>query len=227
MLLAPAGGVDAALELFYATFDAAQFDAACFAEHAVALPPAIARAVPKRQGEFFFGRWCGRAALARHGRAGTIGVGPAREPLWPHGVTGSITHSRGIAAAVAVPLSTCRGVGIDIETVAQGRSLQALRQVVLSVRERAWLAALDCPLTPETLLTLVFSAKESFYKGVFETVRRFLDFDTIEIVGIDTAGRRLWFDVVQPLGPPFVPGFRFAVGYTLLAQGRVLTAFRW
>ncbi|GGY81935.1 4'-phosphopantetheinyl transferase [Pseudoduganella plicata] len=227
MLLAPTPGADGALELFYTTFDTAHFDVACFAEHAIVLPPALAHAVPKRQGEFFFGRWCGRAALAYHGREGTIGVGPAREPLWPRGVTGSITHSHGIAAAVAVPRSTCRGVGIDIETVAQGRSLQALRQVVLSARERAWLAALDCPIAPDTLLTLVFSAKESFYKGVFETVRRFLDFDAIEIVGIDTEGRRLWFDVVHPLDPPFVPGFRFAVGYTLLEQGRVMTDFRW
>ncbi|AXA92274.1 4'-phosphopantetheinyl transferase [Massilia sp. YMA4] len=227
MLLTSADGAVPPLELFHAHFDAGRFDVACFAGHAIALPPAIARAVPKRQAEFFFGRWCARAALARHGHAGVVGVGPAREPLWPHGLIGSISHSHGMAAAVALPGMGMRGVGIDIETIAQGRALRALRQVVLSAREQAWLDALDCPLAPDIVLTLVFSAKESFYKAVFETVRRFLGFDAVEVVGIDCDTRRLWFDVSQALPAPFVTGCRFAVGYALLGQGRVLTEFRW
>jgi 4'-phosphopantetheinyl transferase EntD len=217
-----------ALELLCATFDAARFDAACFARHSVELPETIASAVPKRQAEFFHGRLCARAALARHGVVGAdVAIGARREPVWPDGFVGSITHSHGIAAAVALPRHACNGVGIDIETVARGTSVVALSRVAVSARELAYLQSPEQEVPLATLLTLVFSAKESFYKSVFATAGRVLGFDVIEIVGIDVAGGRMTFEVMRPVTPRFRPGVVFTVDCALPDAERVLTGFRW
>lgn len=226
-LAVPACG-RAALTLFHTPFDAAQFTAARFSRAIFAMPPSMAAAVPKRQAEFFHGRLCAGAALAHLGLAGaTVGIGPRREPLWPSCVAGSITHSHGIAAAVAVPKRLYNGVGIDIEAVAHGPSLSAIASVALSASERARLATHDAGLEHAVLLTLAFSAKESFYKAVYETVQRFLNFDVIELVSIDAPARRMRFRVVQPIAAPFLPGRELAIDYALLAEGQVLTHFQW
>ena len=83
-----------------------------FAQEAVA----VDRAVPRRRAEFAAGRRCARAALAR------IGIPPApllrgedREPLWPDGAVGSITHCAGYVAAAVAATEVMLSVGIDAE----------------------------------------------------------------------------------------------------------------
>src|SRR5690606_20860903 len=57
----------------------------------VALPPAVQRAVPKRQAEFLCGRFLAQLAVQRlTGEWRAIEVGGHREPLWPEGVSGSL-----------------------------------------------------------------------------------------------------------------------------------------
>ena len=54
----------------------------------------IANAVDSRRREFVTARRCAREALAKLGHApGPIRVGPRREPQWPTGLVGSITHT--------------------------------------------------------------------------------------------------------------------------------------
>src|SRR5213592_4895962 len=73
-------------------------------------------AVERRVQEFATGRACARRALSKLGApAISILSGANREPLWPHGVVGSITHCLGYrAAAVAWQLDVLT-VGIDAE----------------------------------------------------------------------------------------------------------------
>ena len=64
--------------------------------------PLVARAVDKRRREFAAGRACARRALEQLGLpASPILAGPRREPLWPPGVVGALTHCRGIAAIIS------------------------------------------------------------------------------------------------------------------------------
>ena len=60
----------------------------------LALPVTLDKAVQKRKAEFLAGRYCARAALAQldGSLAVNIGIGANREPLWPPGFVGSITH---------------------------------------------------------------------------------------------------------------------------------------
>src|SRR5512134_460449 len=78
--------------------------------------PLVARAVDKRRREFAKGRACARAALARLGCvAGPLLTGSEREPLWPDGVVGSVTHTDSYCAVAVVRSAACAGLGIDAE----------------------------------------------------------------------------------------------------------------
>jgi len=57
--------------------------------------------VGKRINEFTHGRYCARTAMSMLDMSpAPIGKGANREPLWPTGVIGSITHTSTAAAAV-------------------------------------------------------------------------------------------------------------------------------
>ncbi len=65
----------------------------------------VEQAVEKRRREFVTARRCAREALGKLGFAPVpIGAGPRREPVWPVGMAGTITHCDGYrAAAVTRP----------------------------------------------------------------------------------------------------------------------------
>lgn len=127
--------------------------------------------------EFAHGRVCARRALARLGIAACpIPVGDRRAPVWPEQVVGSISHCGQHAAAVAAYQSDIQGLGIDLETP---DSLdQPLLNIVCRPEELLWL---DKSESDYVLDKLFFSAKESLFKCVWPTLRRFIDFQEIEI----------------------------------------------
>jgi 4'-phosphopantetheinyl transferase EntD len=145
---------------------------------------AVARAVPARALEFATGRSCARAALARLGCSPVaIPVGAQREPVWPPGFVGSITHCRGHCAAAVVRVdSTGPGaiasLGLDVEPA--GPLPDDVANMVCGAGERAWIERHGPDLLPWD--RLVFSAKESVFKCLFPLVQRFLDFHEVEIV---------------------------------------------
>lgn len=215
------------LALFYARFDAQRFDPARFGRAGIVPPANIARSVLKRQAEFFFGRACAMAALDRLGLYGIqVAVGERREPLWPAGVSGSITHCRTMAAALVLPARGRAGVGIDIEEViSEPAKLQALIATVVLPPELAYVGQLHGAWDSNVLLTLIFSAKESFFKGAYLRVQRIFDFDAVELVGIDLARSTMTFVVRDNLCDEFRPGHLVEVYFALIDSRHVLTAF--
>jgi 4'-phosphopantetheinyl transferase EntD len=118
-------------------------------------------AVESRKREFTTARSCARRALRKLGLPATpILRGPKREPLWPPGVVGSITHF-GYAAAAAMQLNVLT-VGIDAE-IDEELPAGVLDQVLVD-EERARLAGASRGTHWDMLL---FSAKESIYKAWF------------------------------------------------------------
>jgi 4'-phosphopantetheinyl transferase EntD len=127
----------------------------------------------ERRAEFAAGRFCAHRALAAIGAdTATIGRGPRRQPLWPAGVTGSISHAAGLAAAVAAPAtSSVRGLGIDVELAA---SLdEELWPHVLTPAERSRCLASDDPVVSATT---VFCAKEATFKALYPLFGVEIDF---------------------------------------------------
>ncbi len=138
---------------------------------------ALGWAVESRKREFATGRTCARQALLRLGLPITpILRGPRREPVWPSGVVGSITHCAGYCAAAVARHADVLTIGIDAEPHSPLPS-DVLDQVCLE-DEGAWCAKAPRDVQWERL---IFSAKESVYKAWFPVTRRFLEFHDVAV----------------------------------------------
>ncbi len=130
--------------------------------------------VPARKEAFARGRAAAHAALRTLGLDhGPILPGPSREPLWPSGATGSISHAAGFGIALVAPTVHTDGVGVDVE---QLRDAPELWNQVPTTEERRWLERLD-PRERETGVLALFSAKESVFKAFFPRSRSFFGFE--------------------------------------------------
>ena len=135
--------------------------------------PLVARAVGKRRAEFTTVRTCARIAIGRLGLPpGPLLSGSKREPLWPAGVVGSLTHCAGYRAAAVAWATDLATVGIDAEPH-EALPAGILDRVTLAA-ERAHLRELPPGVHWDRLL---FSAKESVYKTWFPLTRRWLGFE--------------------------------------------------
>lgn len=208
------------------SFDAerfARFDAAAAPMAGLGWNDSLSRSVPRRQAEFFFGRWAARAALLAQGLPPhPVGVGAVREPLWPAGVVGSVTHINGLAAAAVAPAATYVGLGLDAERVARGEDQAALRGLAVDGHELELLRKLgDADL--DRWVTIAFSAKESLYKAAFPTVRRFFGFEAARVASVDPQAGTLVLEIVEPLDERFTPRSRWPVAIEALEVDVILT----
>lgn len=123
---------------------------------------AVAKAIPQRRGEFAAGRLCARRALAALGLGDRpIPAGADRAPVWPAGVVGSITHTSGFTAAVVAARPRFASLGLDVE--GEENLKRELWPRICTAPELTWLETV--PDTSRAVAaTLVFSAKEAFYK---------------------------------------------------------------
>ncbi|HEX3397434.1 MAG TPA: 4'-phosphopantetheinyl transferase superfamily protein [Steroidobacteraceae bacterium] len=134
----------------------------------------LGRAVAKRVQEFAAGRLCARRVLAEFGvRNFPLEAALDRRPLWPEGLVGSITHTSGFCAAVAAEKSVLTAVGVDCEVV--GSVKDTLWHSICTPSETAWLRALPEAEQPQAA-SLIFSAKEAFYKCQYPLVQEWLNF---------------------------------------------------
>lgn len=132
------------------------------------------RFVGTRLAEFRHGRECARRALARLGAPpAPVPIGTRREPAWPAGVTGSISHAGQVAAAAVGHARDWRGIGIDLEAP--------------DPLEPALVARICLPAElhgrgdPGRHARLLFALKECAYKALWPTVQAFVDFHELEV----------------------------------------------
>lgn len=141
--------------------------------------PAVARAVPKRRREFALGRACARAALAKLGHPGAIvGRQAAGAPVWPPGFAGAITHTRGLAAALVGRAGDFAGLGLDAEWA--GGVDAPLARRLFADSEIALLAGMDAAQR-RIAATLLFSAREAYYKAFHPLTGESLGFRHVEV----------------------------------------------
>lgn len=156
-----------------------------------------ARATPARIAEFAAGRCCARRAVARFGFVDCpVGAHDDRRPRWPQSLTGSITHTAGFSAAAVAERRRFKAIGIDAEPI--GSVTPELWSRVLRRSERQWLERL--PAASQAIVaTLLFSAKEAFYKCQYEITRQWLDFHDVTIDCFGDHGNRDGL-AVRPVG---------------------------
>ena len=132
---------------------------------------------PERLQTFSAGRYCARKAMELMGcPAMPILVGDDRAPVWPAGISGSISHTQGLAGALVCSTSDHPSIGLDIERrAAVDRSLW---DILFDEQELQFIAS---AAVPDDLATLFFSLKESYYKMQYPLTQRFLDFRDVRI----------------------------------------------
>lgn len=222
-VLADLPAAQAGLRYCLATYRAELFCERLFGLHGVPVPVDVRNSVAKRQAEFLAGRVCAQAMLAFCGVVAAVGTGTQREPLWPTGFIGSITHSGRYAAAVACRGERLAGIGIDIESENED-ALSSMREIVVSPRELGYLDAHPGDWRIDTLLTLVFSAKESFFKAAFPQVKAYFDFSALQVFDIDTRSRRIRFRCTRTLSASLPAGLEVEAHFAFLDSTTLLTS---
>jgi 4'-phosphopantetheinyl transferase EntD len=153
----------------------------------------LARAVRKRLQEFAAGRLCARRVLAELGVPNfPLKAAEDRQPLWPPLLVGSITHTAGFCAAVAAARNQVAAVGIDAELV--GSVKVEIWPSIFRDEETRWLGSL-----PESqqaaAATLLFSAKEAFYKCQYPLTGEWLNFHEARVEMLDWGTARGLFRI--------------------------------
>ena len=105
-------------------------------------------------------------------------MGLDRSPRWPPGICGSISHTQGYCCAVAAPRRVLVGIGIDVELV--GRVDSQVDALVFTRTETEFLASLESRARARAA-TVIFSAKEAFYKCQRPITQRWLDFTDVTV----------------------------------------------
>lgn len=185
----------------------------------------IVKAVPSRRREFVTARRCARQALARLGHpAVAIRSGPRREPLWPAGLTGSITHCAGYRAAAVTRTAEVVSVGIDAEPDAP--LPPRVLSVVTAPADAGHLADLARAEPGVAWERLLFSAKEAVYKAWYPLTGRWLGFDEASLTIDPAAGAftaRVLVDGARLDGGPPLTTLH---GRYRIDRGLVVTAVR-
>lgn len=142
----------------------------------------VSKAVEKRRLEFAGGRLCARHALAELGvHDFPLCVGENRFPRWPESLVGSISHTGGYCAALAARRSRYQGIGVDVER--RDRLERKLESHICTAAERHWLDSLPAAQRRD-MATVIFSAKEAFYKCQYCVTLSWLGFQdaSVELV---------------------------------------------
>jgi 4'-phosphopantetheinyl transferase EntD len=141
----------------------------------------VADAIERRRREFATGRWLARAGLRQFGLPDRpILMGRLRNPLWPDGVLGTLSHDGEHCAVALRRAGAVRGIGIDLMSLAQraGRVGDLAPMFVASTSEMDGIATLNVPADPAMLL---FSLKEATIKALSFRLVDFIDMREIEI----------------------------------------------
>ena len=128
---------------------------------------------PLRKNAFSSGRYAVHLAQNELGLEPSEILAAGRQPIWPVGQVGAITHSTDFAAAIV----SCDllSVGLDIERL--GRIEEKLYDKFFTPLELASINEMtDCEVE-----TVIFSAKESIYKAIYFMLRRYVNFKEVEL----------------------------------------------
>lgn len=199
-------------------FDPTQLASDDFARAGIEQTPNLQRSVAKRQAEYLAGRVCARAALQRlDGRQYIPGTHEDRSPIWPAGISGSITHGKGWAAAVVARASDCQGIGLDQETLLSQDRAERLAREILTEAELQRMDRGQIDLT----VTLTFSLKESLFKALYPIVQQRFYFEHAEVLEWSADGQAR-LRLLTDLSPQWHSG-RELLGQFCLQDDQLLT----
>ena len=179
----------------------------------------ISSAVESRRASFRAGRNCARAALANLGcQKVIIPMAEDRQPIWPSGYIGSITHTSKVCAAIVARIQNYLSMGLDVESCAPASP--DITSLVCRAEEYPLLTVNHTSNRPGIdLVKLLFVIKEAVFKAYFPMTGYFIDFQDV-VVSLDFPGGRFSATLVNGDAPDIVGGRRLT-GRFSLAEGHV------
>lgn len=162
------------------------FEESWFLDRNISIPERLSRAVPKRRAEFLVGRYCAHDALRDLGadQRNVLAINDDRSPAWPKGYLGSITHTKGFAAAIASSSSQYLALGIDTEEIVDQTTVERLQDSIMTASEIEMLSTPPATMSAAIFFTFIFSAKESIYKCLRPLVGQFFGFKSAYLLDI-------------------------------------------
>ena len=158
----------------------------------------IDHAIHKRQTEFASGRLCAKQALASLGiHDYPLLMDNKRAPIWPKGVSGSISHTSDLCVAVASNVKESQSLGVDIEE--DNRLRPDLWPQFLIQEGVDLLNQLHPSEDPIKWATVMFAAKEAFYKAQYPLTKSWLGFKDVTVVIDDMAEPKFHIELLIDL----------------------------
>jgi 4'-phosphopantetheinyl transferase EntD len=143
-------------------------------------------------------------------------MGPDRAPVWPEGLTGSISHTATACVAAIGLRRDWAGIGVDLEDATPLDPL--LVAEICTTAEQHWLGTQ--PASERGLMAkLIFSAKEATYKAQYPLSGQLFGFDVLELTLDRTTCRfNARFKTAQG---PFAVGAVLGGAYVQAASGEL------
>ncbi len=147
-------------------------------KHSDLLPENSERFAEKRKKEFIAGRLCALNSLfiLNNEFKTAPPVGENREPIWPSGVVGAISHTR--IQAAAITSNSLSHLGLDIESIIDSERFNKISSQFIAESERAIIG------DDSYRGTIIFSAKESLFKALYPSVQTFFGFLDAQVIEI-------------------------------------------
>lgn len=142
--------------------------------------PLIRGASKKRQQDFCMGRYCAHQVLSEFGYVDVpILADQCGAPIWPSDIAGSISHSDGLAIAVATQKQHIKALGFDVQAHRETFRFNTL-EALFSPAEKE-----EILLMPRKFRSLYaygyFSAKESVLKCLYNAYGHLFELSEISI----------------------------------------------
>lgn len=209
------------LSLVSYNFNVVNYSYNLFEQFDIHFPQTIKSSVLKRQAEYLAGRYAARCALHNLGvKVKNITTGKHRSPIWPEGVSASITHTDSRAICVASYKYNYEYLGIDLEKRLNLKFIADIKESIINLQEENLL--LQSELTFADAFTLTFSAKESLFKALYRSVGEYFDFSAAQITHICCITNRFTITLLVDLTKEIVAGVKFT-GYFSFDTAHVFT----
>jgi enterobactin synthetase component D len=198
-------------------FNVAGFSMSLFSEYNLILPDSMLNAVVKRQAEYLAGRILTKKLFTHFKRYHEqLLIGDARQPLWPKGLVGSISHTESLVLAIVGVVGKTTLIGCDVESIIEADLIDDIKSTILVEDEIKLLETLD--FTKQEMFTLIFSAKESLYKALYPSVGQFFDFQAAKVTHIDKLQNTITLALTHDLNSFLCKNQEFTLRFEFIYQ---------
>lgn len=199
------------------SYDPSHFGIHFFESSGIPLSDSILKSVNKRQAEYFTGRLAARHCLDRLGFFDfNVFSGKHRNPIWPKGISASITHANNSAICIATFSREYQYVGIDLEKVIRIDVIEKIANSIAQPQELKFLNSLN--MDYNLAFTIAFSSKESLFKALYPSIGKYFEFSAARITSICEESQMFALSLTQNLTQNLIAGMIFTGFFSFTEQ---------